>query len=174
MDWIISSAQKILLDSLFEKVEGKVEKVLDIGSGRTSIFYLTDRFKNIIVKGIVFPGDNRKIDPIKECVKNTNYELVETDIMNFNSDDKFDAVLAHLFLGEAEKFAGNKYEEILNKLFSIKTRYLIITYFENDIMDRNLLMKYVHEYGEIAKQDQTESRSEEWGISFGMAIKKFN
>jgi hypothetical protein len=80
MEWQISSNQKELLDALFERIEGRVENVLDVGSGRTSIFYLTDRFKNVTVEGIVYPGDDRKISPIKECVKNDNYKLIETDI----------------------------------------------------------------------------------------------
>src|SRR3989344_356268 len=110
--WKISKSQKELLDSLFEKIEGKTKKVLDLGSGRTSIFYLTDRFKNTIVKGVVYPGDARKIDPIKECVKNKNYQIIESDIKDLNFGENHDIVLAHLFLGEAEKFAENKFEEI--------------------------------------------------------------
>ena len=171
MDWEISSKQKELLDTLFEKIEGKVENVLDIGSGRTSIFYLTDRFKDVVVEGVVYPGDIRKIGPIKENVKNNNYKLIETDILDFNSEKEYDVVLAHLFLGEAEKFVSNKFEAILAKLFEIPTRYLILVNLFRDNINYSLLLKQISEYGDIAKIKHV--ISEDGEISLGMLIKKF-
>lgn len=99
MDWQISKSQKELLDSLFEKIDDKIEKVLDLGSGRTSIFYLTDKFRGLTIKGIVYPGDIRKINPIKECVKNTNYEIIESDIKDLDFNESFDLVLGICFWG---------------------------------------------------------------------------
>jgi hypothetical protein len=54
-----------------------------------------------------------------------NYVLKEIDIRNFESETEFDIILAHLLLGEATKFR-NKFNDVLNALFSIKTRYLVI------------------------------------------------
>jgi hypothetical protein len=171
MDWQISKSQKELLDSLFEKIEGKTEKVLDLGSGRTSIFYLTDKFKDLIIKGVVYPGDNRKIDPIKECVKNTNYEIIESDIKDLDFNENYDIVLAHLFLGEAEKFAGKKFEEILDKVFETKTKYLVlVNIFRDNVISYNLLLKKIAQTGEIKKLTYT--RSEGGDDCIGFLIKK--
>ncbi len=172
MDWQISRSQKELLDSLFEKVEGKVKKVLDLGSGRTSIFYLTDKYKDLIIKGVVYPGDNRKTDPIKECVKNTNYEIVESDIKDLDFNESFDLVLGHLFLGEAEKFADNQFAEILDKVFEIKTKYLVlINIFKDDVINYNLFLKKIAQTGEIKKLSYI--KSEGGDDCIGFLIKKF-
>ncbi|MEK7120083.1 MAG: class I SAM-dependent methyltransferase, partial [Patescibacteria group bacterium] len=161
--------QKGLLDSLFEKIEGKIEKVLDLGSGRTSIFYLTDKFKNATIKGVVYPGDNRKIDPIKECIKNKNYQIVESDIKDLDFDENYDVVLAHLFLGEAEKFAENKFEEILDKLFKIKTKYLVLVNLFRDNINYNLLLKKISQTGDIVKVGYVKSEGGEDCV--GLTIK---
>ena len=140
-----------------------------MGSGRTSMQFLTDYFKDIIITGIIFPGDDRKTNPVKECVTNTNYEIVEQDIKDFNENQEIDIVLAHLFLGEAEKFAENKFEEILDKLFSIKTKYLVLVNMFSDKIDYNLLLKKIAEKGEILKLEHSVSRSGNEYI--GMTIK---
>lgn len=170
MKWQISKSQKELLDSLFEEIkEDNVNEVLDIGSGRTTIQYLTDRYPNLIIKGVVYPGDERKIQPIKECVTNNNYGLIESDVANLKLNEKYDIVLAHLFLGEAEKFAGNKFENILNKLFSIKTKYLVIVNLARDNINYDLLDKKIKEKGEIIKRNSVKSESGE--ETLGILIK---
>jgi|SRR3989339_1685604 len=150
-NWTISNKQKELLDSLFQGIEGEVKEVLDLGSGRTSIFYLADRYPGLTIKGVIYPGDTRKIDPIKECVKNPNYELIESDIKDLNPNTQYDIVLAHLLLGEAEKFGGNRFEEILNKLFDIKTRYLVLVNLFRDNVNYNLLLTKIADKGSIIK-----------------------
>jgi hypothetical protein len=168
-DWQISSSQKSLLDSLFSVIDSsEVYKALDIGSGRTSIFYLTDKFKDVKVQGVVYPDDQRKIGPIKDCVKNTNYELIETDIKNFDFSQEFDVVLAHLFLGEAGKFADNNFEEILNKLFEIKTKYLVMVNLFRDNINYNLLLKKIAETGSVVKVAYT--KSEDGDECIGLTI----
>lgn len=172
VNWKISESQKRLLDDLFSViVEEKIQKVIDMGAGRTSIQYLTDRFKDIIITGIVYPGDLRKIDPAKECVTNTNYEIVEQDILDFDENQEIDIVLGHLFLGEAEKFAGNKFGQIVEKLFSINTKYLVIVNLFRDSINYNLLLKQIFEKGEIVKIGYTKSESGDECL--GMTI-KFN
>ena len=101
----------------------------------------------------------RKIDPVKECVTNTNYEIVEKDILDFNENQQVDIVLGHLFLGEAEKFDGNKFDQILNKLFSIKTKYLVLVNLFRDNINYNLLLKHIAEKGKILKATYTKSES---------------
>ncbi len=171
-DWKISSSQKKLLDNLFTSIDTReVYNILDVGSGRTSIYYLTDKFKDVKIKGLVYPGDQRKIEPIKECVKNTNYELVETDIKNFDFSQEFDVCLAHLFLGEAGKFAENNFEEILNKLFEIKTKYLVMVNLFRDNINYNLLLKKISEIGNITKVAYTQSESGDECIGLTVQLK---
>lgn len=172
MDWEISQKQKELLDVLFERIEGKIENVLDVGSGRTSIFYLTDKYKDVVVEGVVYPGDDRKIGPIKEYIRNDNYKLIETDILDFNPKKSYDVILAHLFLGEAEKFGDNKFEKILAKLFTINTKYLIIVNLFRDNINYNLLLKQISEYGDIVGIKHV--ISEDGETSLGMLIKRLS
>lgn len=160
-NWVISENQKKLLDSLFDKIEGDVKSVLDLGSGRTSIQYLTERYRDLNIEGVVYPGDARKTDPIKECVSNTNYAILESDIADLDFDKSYDVVLAHLFLGEAEKFAGNKFHEILDRLFELKTRYLVVVNLSRDNIDYNLLLRKIAETGEIKKVSHVKSESGE-------------
>ena len=168
-NWHISQSQKKLLDSLFNGIRIEVKNVIDIGSGRTSIQYLTDRFPNLKIRGIVYPGDIRKIDPIKKCVKNTNYELIEVDFNHLDLKESFDIVLAHLFLGEAEKFAGNKFGKILDKLLSIKTEYLVMVNHERDEIDYNFLKQKIEEKGKILKENS--AVSEEGNKTSGVLVK---
>ena len=171
MKWQISKSQKKLLDSLFEEIPAKFKNVLDVGSGRTSVFYLTEKYKNTLVQCVVYPGDKRKIEPIKQCVKNNNYKLIEADFKNFNPNQNFDVILAHLFLGEAEKFGKNKFEKIIKKLFSIKTKYLILINLFRDNINYNLLLKTISQTGKIVKLNYVVSESGE--DCLGMTI-KFN
>jgi len=169
-NWQISEVQRKLLGSLFSVIEDNdVKNVFDIGSGRTSIQYLTDRYKNLVITGIVFPGDARKIDPIKECVTNTNYEIIEQDIMHFDENQEIDIVLAHLFLGEAEQFAENKFPKILEKLFSLKTKYIVMVNLERDNINQDLLLAEINKRGKIIKSERVVSESGD--VCLGMTIK---
>lgn len=179
-DWKISEMQKKLLDALFEKVEGKVEKALDMGTGRTSLQYLTGRYPDIKIRAVVYPGDIRKLDPIKECVTNTNFEIVESDIKNLDKSENYDVVLAHLFLGESRHFDNNSFEEILNNLFAIKTRYLVIVNVSyDDCIDYFPLLKKIALEGEIvglnyvpSSEPEPDPREKFGGGCIGMCIKK--
>lgn len=115
-----------LLGELFESFEVKRNyRILDAGSGRTSLYFLRSRFPHARITAIVFPGDQRKIKSIREFVPPSYYMLKEIDIINFNGKEEFDIVLAHLLLGEASKF-GNTFDDVLDALFSIKTKHLVI------------------------------------------------
>jgi len=149
--WKISESQKKLLDKLFKGIDSReIKSVVDLGAGRTSTHYLAHRFRKLIVKSVVYPGDERKIKPILECVPEKNYEIVERDIQKLNL--KADLVLAHLFLGEAEKFGKNKFPEILDSLFRIKAKYLvIINLFRDEVVDYRLLLKRIAQKGKQVK-----------------------
>jgi len=128
--WKISKDHKKILDDLFDRLDNnKIKSVLDIGSGKTSLDYLTKRFPKIMVQGVIHPGDKNKIESIEEHVKSDNYFLNKINFLNFKQKVKFDLVLVHLFLGEAGRFTD--YRKIFNKLTKIRTKYMIIV----DILD---------------------------------------
>ncbi len=170
MKWKISSKQKQLLEDLFRDIPTKkVKRVLDVGSGRTSIQFLVDKFKTITVMGLVYPGDKRKLGPIQDCVSRMNYEIIERDFKNTRFNEKFDVVLAHLFLGEATKFGSNTFEGMLRKLFSLKTKYLVIVDLLFDPgVDYNLVFQMIAKKGKLLKiiyqWREGESRKEYKGI----------
>lgn len=164
--WGINKSQKKLLNNLFDEIkDNNIKNILDIGGGRTSVLYLTDRFKKIKIKTLIYPGDERKIKPILECVKNENYEIIENDIKKIKNK-KVDIVLAHLFLGEAEKFGNNKFKEIINALLKIKTKFLVMINREDDEIDYFYLLKQIIKKGRIIKivNQKTEREHECLGI----------
>lgn len=170
--WEISKAQKRLLDELFEGIEiKKIKKVLDMGAGRTSVHYLASRFKKVNIEAAVYPGDTRKILPVLECVPEENYEIVESDVKNFKNK-KYDLVLAHLFLGEAEKFGKNKFADVLKSLFSIKTKYLVIVNREDDKINYDLLAKYIKKAGSIVSAASILTEGGHYCLGFTIKFKK--
>jgi hypothetical protein len=95
----------------------EINNILDSGSGRTSLNYLINTFPNANIDAVVFPGDYRKINSIKENVQG-NYNLTEIDLCKNNVSKEYDLVLAHLLLGEATKF-NNTFEDLLEKLLKM-------------------------------------------------------
>lgn len=178
--WKISEIQKKLLDKLFEAIDLKeVKNVLDVGSGRTSIGYLADRFKDIKITGIIYPEDKERIQKLKDSVQNQNYELVKTDINDFDKSQEYDIVLAHLFLGEANHYGGNNFEKVLDNLFSLKTKYLVIVNVSyDDAVIYFLLLKKIAQTGKITElgyvpSSDSDPREKFGGGSIGLCI-KFN
>lgn len=77
-----------------------------------------------------------------------------------------------MFLGEAKKFAENKFEEILDKVFEIKTKYLVlVNIFRDSVISYHLLLKKIAQTGEIKKLSYT--KSEGGDDCIGFLIKKF-
>ena len=115
-----------LLSDLVKDIEKEqINKILDAGSGKTSLNILSDLFLNAQIDAIVFYNDIRKINSIKENVSNNRYTLIEKDICKDELDKSYNLVLAHLLLGEATKW-GNTVEELIDKLLSIQSNYFII------------------------------------------------
>lgn len=108
-----------LISKLVEDIEkSKIYKVLDAGSGKTSLSILLKLFPNCEVDAIVFYNDLRKINSIKENVVSNRYFLKEKDICKDKIEGSYDFVLAHLLLGEAKKW-GNKFEDLKEKDYEI-------------------------------------------------------
>jgi hypothetical protein len=71
------------------------------------------------------------------------------DIRDFKSETRFDIVLAHLLLGEATKF-GNRFDEVLNALFSINTDYwVIVDVLEDQEVNYRSILKAVTSKGSV-------------------------
>lgn len=169
--WKIDKKQKKLLDSLFAEIDSReIKSILDVGGGRTSVSYLTNRFRNTKIKSIVYPGDERKIKPILESVNSTNYQIVESDIRDFKSK-KVDLILAHLFLGEAEKFNKNNLETIIKALFGLKTKYLVMVNREDDEVNYFLLFKLLPVKSKIIKVYCLKQESDNSHEYLGIVIK---
>ena len=123
-----------------------IKEILDCGSGRTSLTFLTQKYPDSNIDAIVYPGDDRKINSIKANV-NGKYNLIEMDICKEKIDKKYDLVLAHLLLGEATKF-GNKSEDMIDKLLNIDTKYiLILDFLEDNSINYDYLYKTISKKG---------------------------
>jgi trans-aconitate methyltransferase len=150
--WKMDSAHKEVLKRLFADFDkNHVYKILDAGSGRTSLSFLTKRFPKSNVEAMIYPGDERKKKGIVESVRAKNYFLNEVDIRAFKQTKQFDIVLAHLLLGEATKFK-NKFADILRALFKIKTKYLVIIDIANDVeVDFPAILRSIKRNGTLWK-----------------------
>ncbi len=145
------------LNSLFEL--DSISKVLDAGSGKTSLSYLIKKYPNSTIDAIVYPGDTRKINSIKENVQG-NYNLLEKDLCKEKIEGTYDLVLAHLLLGEATKF-DNKFEDLLDKLLDINSKYyLIYDYKEDPTINYEYLKNYLKEHDFIYVDCDTFAKEE--------------
>lgn len=127
-------------------------KILDLGSGKTSLGILLSKFPKSFIEGICYPGDNRKLDSIRQNCKG-NYKLIEMDICKEQPKNYYDLVLCHLLLGEALKF-GNKIEDMINGIFKIDTNKIcIIDYLEDVDIDFKLVKTYAVKNGFKVKKE---------------------
>ena len=134
---------RIILNDFLNLIKREnITSILDAGSGRTSLSIIVNSFPNALIDAVVYPGDLRKINSIKEIINyNKNVNVVEKDICGDTVIKEYDVIIAHLLLGEAAKF-GNAFEALLEKVIAMKYKYLIIIDYledpavkENDIME---------------------------------------
>ena len=120
----------------------EVKKIIDAGSGKTSASILLKYFPNARVDAVVFPGDNRKKNPIETVISSKRLELVEADLCSCCVRKTYDLCLAHLLLGEAHNF-GNHFSDLFHQLMDIKAKYFIIV----DILeDPAVHYRYINQY----------------------------
>lgn len=131
----------LLLEEMFLRLnKGNILKILDAGSGRTSLDCLISYFDKAMIDAVVYPGDNRKIVSASK-VESYRISLKEIDICKGTINEKYDLVLAHLLLGEAIKW-GNSVKNLLDKLLNIDSKYFIIfDFLEDDCINYNDLEK---------------------------------
>lgn len=123
------------------------KKVIDAGSGKTSASMLLKYFKNAQVDAIVYPGDNRKKNPLENAIGSDRLEIVEADICKSCFRKKYDLCLAHLTLGEAHNF-GNHFSDLFHQIMDIKAKYfLIVDIFEDPAVHFRYMEQYFKEKG---------------------------
>ena len=134
---------RIILNDFLDLLKGEdVTSILDAGSGRTSLSIIANTFSNTPIDAVVYPGDVRKLNPIKEIADySENISVIEKDICKDTFIKAYDIIIAHLLLGEAAKF-GNSFEDLLEKVITMKYKYLIIIdYLEDPAVNENDIME---------------------------------
>ncbi|MDE6133468.1 MAG: hypothetical protein K2G04_08875, partial [Oscillospiraceae bacterium] len=112
---------RIILNDFLVHIKGEnITSILDAGSGRTSLSVIANSFSGTPIDAVVYPGDIRKINSIKEITDyNENISVIEKDICGDTVIKAYDLIVAHLLLGEAAKF-GNSFEDLLEKVIIMK------------------------------------------------------
>lgn len=120
-------------------------KILDAGSGKTSLSYLVYNYPHAQIDAVVFPNDERKIHSIHSFVKG-NFSLLELDLCKQKLHHHYDLVLAHLLLGEATKF-HNSFKDLFHNLMKISSTYfLIYDFLEDPTIDYTYLENYLNKH----------------------------
>lgn len=130
---------RIILNDFLNLIKREnITSILDAGSGRTSLSIITHSFPDASIDAVVYPGDLRKINSIKEITDhNKNISILEKDICSDTVISEYDLIVAHLLLGEAAKF-GNEFEDLLTNIITMKYKYIIIIdYLEDPAVNEN-------------------------------------
>ena len=172
---------RIILNDFLNLIKREnITSILDAGSGRTSLSIIANSFSNAPIDAVVYPGDLRKINSIKEITNhNNNISVIEKDICSDTFIKEYDIIIAHLLLGEATKF-GNAFEDLLEKIITMKYKYLIIIdYLEDPAVKENEIIKMCEKYNLtiIYKSYFTNQEPQVWvdftGVhNFGYLIKR--
>jgi predicted RNA methylase len=154
----------MLLERSFSHIPGNIQKILDAGSGKTSLSILCNYYKTAEIDAIIFPGDTRKRNSITENIFSERVNLMELDICKGSIIQNYDLTLAHLLLGEALKW-GNNVETLLEKLLCIDSEYFVIyDYKEDDTINYSYVENYFKESGHtvVCKDEQTKQIPQEF------------
>lgn len=135
-----------LLNKLYKNIQtDQIKRILDCGTGKTSLSSLLENFKNSSIDAIVYYNDQRKLSSIRENISSKRTNIIEKDICKDTITKQYDLVLAHLLLGESIKW-GNTFEDVFKSLININKQYLIIVDFKEDpTVNYEYLNKYLNE-----------------------------
>ncbi len=139
-------------DKAFKVLTGKlknenIKKVVDAGSGVTSASILLKYFKDASVDAIIYPGDNRKKNPLENDIGSNRLNVVELDLTKSCLRKKYDFCLALLTLGEALNF-GNSFENLFHRIMDIKARYFVLyDIWEDPCVHFRYIEQYLKEKG---------------------------
>lgn len=146
-----SKEHENLLVPLFSECEN-ICSVLDAGSGRTSMSLILSYFKEAAVTGVVFPGDDRKLNPLTSF-KADNLKLVETDLVKNELSCDYDLVVCHLLFGEALMW-GNSLENLVNSITRLKAKNVIVCdIVEDPSVDKDIIVKSFEKSGYSVKEN---------------------
>ena len=137
-----------IIKTMIKKIRREdIKKIIDAGSGKTSASVAFKYFPNATVDAIVYPGDNRKKNPLENAIGSDRLEVFEMNLCCENVRKKYDFCLAHLLLGEAHHF-GNHFSDLFHKLMDIKAKYfLIVDIFEDPAVHFRYMQQYFREKG---------------------------
>lgn len=125
----------------------EIKKIIDAGSGKTSASILLKYFPMAKVDAIVYPGDNRKKNPIESAIGSKRIDVIEADICSSCIRRKYDLCLAHLSLGEAHNF-GNHFSDMFHQVMDIRSKYFVIVdIFEDPCVHFRYMEQYLKEKG---------------------------
>ena len=151
MEKLVDTSKSIhdkIIKTMIKKLNcDEMKKIIDAGSGKTSASMLLKYFKNAQVDAIVYPGDNRKKNPLENAISSNRLDVVEADICKSCFRKKYDLCLAHLTLGEAHNF-GNHFSDLFHQLMDIKAKYfLVVDIFEDPAVHFRYMEQYFKEKG---------------------------
>lgn len=128
----------ILRDFLKMLTSSSITRILDAGSGKTSLSEISAYFPDAQIDAVVYPGDERKLSAIRS-METQRLSTLELDLCNAEFSCAYDLVVAHLLLGEASKFE-HTYQNLLERLVSIPAQYfIIIDYLEDPDVDETAI-----------------------------------
>lgn len=139
---VVEGHRRILNDFLGALKDKCIAGILDAGSGRTSLSAITELFPDTPVDAVIYPGDTRKLNSVSEIrALHPEINVIEKDICSDAVCNEYDLIVAHLLLGEAAKF-GSRFDDMLEKIITMKYRYLIIIdYLEDPSVNENAILK---------------------------------
>ncbi len=151
MEKLVDTSKSIhdkIVKNMIKKLNcAQFKKIIDAGSGKTSASILLKYFPTAQVDAIVYPGDNRKKNPLENAIGSNRLEIFETDMCLTCFRKKYDLCMAHLLLGEAHNF-GNHFSDLFHQLMDIKAKYfLIIDIFEDPAVHFRYIEQYLNEKG---------------------------
>ena len=132
-----------IVATMIRKIKGeRIRKVIDAGSGKTSASLVLKYFPTADVMAYVYPGDNRKKNPLETAVDSNRLTVVEADFCVEKPKEKYDFCLIHKILGEAMRF-GNSFESLVHSLMDINAKYFVLI----DVLeDPCVHYRYIEQY----------------------------
>lgn len=133
---------------LIKKLKGEeIKKCIDAGSGKTSASILLKYFPTASVDAVIYPGDNRKKNPLENAIGSDRLEVIEVDLTKSCVRKNYDFCLVLLTLGEAQNF-GNSFENLFHRIMDIKARWFVIyDIWEDPCVHYRYIEQYLKEKG---------------------------
>lgn len=103
----------------------EIKQIIDSGSGKTSASILLKYFPTAHVDAVIYPGDNRKKNPLQTAIGSNRLDVVEADICSSCIRKRYDMCLAHLVLGESSNF-GNSFENLFHQIMDLRAKYFVV------------------------------------------------